>query len=329
MEYSCVRLENLPDEILLIILQKLNNYDVLYSFIGLDKRFGKILYDRIFTRNSSLIKSIHRSSCQFNIILDRFCLEILPKINDKIERLRIESLFLKRILLATNYPNLHTLDICEFEPETAGILFRDGSYLVNQFQNQISSIFIKLNPCKRRIDELGYITPDNISIFIRIFHSNYEQLAFLSTTPSQFSSNLLELHVVVKSIFDCLCLLDGQFNQLHTFYVTIQSCNGYEGDPVGNYKQLPNLKSFSLIHEDRTYVYDAIFIPLFQRMTNLEELYLYFITIHGIIIYGDNLKNNIINHITRLNKFTFNICSVIRLHELISVPSNNDIKYSF
>ncbi|UJR30027.1 hypothetical protein I4U23_017572 [Adineta vaga] len=250
MEYLCVRLENLSDEILVIILQKLNNCDVLYSFIGLNKRFDKILYDRIFTRNLSLIKSIHRSSCQFNIILD----------------------------------------LCEFKPEIA-----------------------------------GYITPDNISIFIRICilfnnlrylnfssYSNYEQLAFLSTIPSQFSSNLLELHVVVKSIFDCLCLLDGQFNQLHTFYVTIQSRNGYEGDLV---KQLPNLKYFSLIHEDRTYVYDNILIPLFQRMTNLEELYLHFITIHGTIIDGDNLKNNIINHITRLNKFTFNIRSVIRLNQ--------------
>ncbi|CAF4981420.1 unnamed protein product, partial [Rotaria sp. Silwood1] len=64
------------------------------------------------------------SSYQFNIILDRFSLEILPKINDKIERLSIESSFIKRILLVTNYPNLHALDLYDFEPETASTLFR-------------------------------------------------------------------------------------------------------------------------------------------------------------------------------------------------------------
>ncbi|CAF3409445.1 unnamed protein product [Rotaria sp. Silwood2] len=290
MEHSCVQLEDLPDEILLIILQKLNNCDVLYSFMGLNGRLDTILYDRIFTRNLSLIKYVHRSSYQFNIILDRFSLEILPKINDKIERLSIESSFIERILLATNYPNLHALDLYEFEPETASTLFRDGSYLVNQFQNQISSIFIKLKPRKQRIDELGHTTQyNNIFIFIRICilfknlrylnfssYCKYEQLTFLSTAPIEFSSNLLELHVV-----------------------------------------------------GITYMYDDILVPLLQRMTNLEELSLYFISVHGPIIDGDNLENNIINHMTRLNKFTFNICSVIYPDQLINVPLNEDIKYSF
>jgi hypothetical protein len=123
MEHSCVQLEDLPDEILLIIFQKLHNCDVLYSFMGLNKRLDTILNDRIFTRNLTLIKSVHSSSYQFtDIILDRFCLEILPKINDTIERLNIESSFMERIL-ATNYPNLHALGLYDFVPETAGKLF--------------------------------------------------------------------------------------------------------------------------------------------------------------------------------------------------------------
>jgi len=36
-------------------------------------------------------------------------------------------------------------------------------------------------------------------------------------------SNLFELHVVLKNTTDCYCLLNASFNQLHTFYVTIQS----------------------------------------------------------------------------------------------------------
>ncbi|CAF1638332.1 unnamed protein product [Rotaria magnacalcarata] len=290
-----------------------------------------------------IIGKIVLSSYEFNIILDRFSLEILPKINDKIERLSIESSFIERILLVTNYPNLHALDLYEFEPEAASTLFQDGSNLVNQFQNHISSIIIKLKPRKQPIDALGYTTQDNnIFIFLSICilfknlrylnfssYCNYEQLAYLSTAPIEFSSNLLELHVVVKNIFDCLCLLDGQFNQLHTFYVTIRPYNRCDGNIVGNHKQLPNLKYFSLIHEDGTYVYDDILVPLFQRMANLEELSLYFISMHGPIIDGDNLENNIINHMAGLDKFTFNICSVICLDQLINVPLNEDIKYSF
>jgi hypothetical protein len=54
--------------------------------------------------------------------------------------------------------------------------------------------------------------------------SHNEQLTFgtFSDTPSiKFSSNLLELHVVIQNIQDFVYLLDDHFNQLHTFYVTI------------------------------------------------------------------------------------------------------------
>jgi hypothetical protein len=56
MEHSRLKLEDLPDEILIIIFQELENCDVHYSFMGLNKRFDRILNDRIFTRNFILIK---------------------------------------------------------------------------------------------------------------------------------------------------------------------------------------------------------------------------------------------------------------------------------
>ncbi len=64
-------------------------------------------------------------------------------------------------------------------------------------------------------------------------------------------------------------------------------------------------------------------------MSNLEELSLYFIIRYGSIIDGDNLKKNIINSMTRLNKFTFNICSAIRLNNQVNLPSNEDIQNTF
>ncbi|CAF1194198.1 unnamed protein product [Rotaria sordida] len=58
-----------------------------------------------------------------NTILDRFCLEILPKIHDKIEFLDLESSSIKRILLLTNYPNLYGLGLYDLATETAKDLF--------------------------------------------------------------------------------------------------------------------------------------------------------------------------------------------------------------
>ncbi|CAF1498937.1 unnamed protein product [Rotaria sordida] len=347
MERSCVQLEDLPDEILLIIFQNLYNCDVLYSFLGLNTRLDTILNDRIFTRNLTLIKPIHSSSYEFtDIILDRFCLEILPRINDKIERLNIESSFMERILLATNYPNLHTLGLYGFVAETGGEVFYEESYLIHRFQNQISSLFIQLKPHKPIPGASGFAVQDiNIFIFINICNhfknlrylnfsssSIYEQLAFYRPISTNFSSNLLELHVVVKTIYDCLCLLDGQLNQLHTFYVTIRPRGVHGEEIVGNDKKLLNLKCFSLIHEDEIDMYDYILVPLFQRMTNLEKLSLYFVNICEPIIDGEDLEKNIINHMPRLNEFTFNICSIICPHladQPINLPSNDDIQHTF
>ncbi|CAF4929227.1 unnamed protein product, partial [Rotaria sp. Silwood1] len=303
MEHSCVQLDNLPDEILLIIFQKLHNCDVLYSFIGLNKRLDTIVNDTIFTRNLTLITSAHSSSHQFtDMVLDRFCREILPRINDKIERLNIESSIMERILLATNYPNLHALGLYNFAFETANQLFCDGSYLIRQFQNQISSLFINMRPHVQLSDGWGHPQKRNIFIFIKFctrfknlqclnFSSScdYEQLTFTSIAPTEFSSNLLELHVT----------------------------------------KLPNLQCFSLIHEGRTSMYDEIFVPLLRRMPNLEELSLYFVSTRGPIIDGDNLEKNIINHMTRLNKFIFNICSAICLDQLVNLPSNENIQSAF
>ncbi len=48
MGYSFIQLNDLPDEILMIILKKLNNLEVLYSLIGVNKRLTKMVHDPNF-----------------------------------------------------------------------------------------------------------------------------------------------------------------------------------------------------------------------------------------------------------------------------------------
>jgi hypothetical protein len=120
-----MKLNDLPDEILLIILEKLHYINVLYSLIGVDKRLNAIASDSIFTKELTLMStSSNDLSYEFtDPILNRFCLQILPKINDKIEWLNVESSSMERILLSTNYPNLHGLGLYNLASNTARDIF--------------------------------------------------------------------------------------------------------------------------------------------------------------------------------------------------------------
>jgi len=111
MEFSFVQLMDLPDEILMIILKKLDNVDVLYSLMDVNTRLNQIVHDPIFTTKIMLMKPIDQTLIQGDILLDRFCSQILPKIHHKIKWLKLQSASTERILLAGDYPNLCQLDI--------------------------------------------------------------------------------------------------------------------------------------------------------------------------------------------------------------------------
>lgn len=130
MKPSCVELIDLPDELLIIIFKKLSKVLILYSLMDVNLRFNQILLDEMFTGCLTMLRV---SSDGFirppaNNILDRFCSEILPKIHDKIKWLNLESLSMKRILLAIDYPNLHGLGLYNMDDETAIRLFKGKKF---------------------------------------------------------------------------------------------------------------------------------------------------------------------------------------------------------
>ncbi|CAF3280027.1 unnamed protein product, partial [Rotaria sp. Silwood2] len=109
MEDLSIKLSDLPNEILIFILRKLYDVEVLYSLIGVNKRLNTIAYDSIFTTHLTLYfldKFIYPLPAS---MLNRFCLQILPKIHHRVKWLNVESTSMERILLATNYPNLNGL----------------------------------------------------------------------------------------------------------------------------------------------------------------------------------------------------------------------------
>ncbi|CAF2857008.1 unnamed protein product [Rotaria sp. Silwood2] len=130
MANSSVQLIDLPDELLLIIFKKLNNVELLYSLMCINKQLDRILYDSIVTRRLTLIRSSsnrHFFSLR-DEMLDRFCLEILPKIHRKIEWLTVESLSMERIFLVDDYSNLCQLDFVSIQWEGLERLFDEENF---------------------------------------------------------------------------------------------------------------------------------------------------------------------------------------------------------
>ncbi|CAF4401858.1 unnamed protein product, partial [Rotaria socialis] len=113
MEGSLLALIDLPDEVLLLILKNLDNIEVLYLFIDLNKRFNKLVHDSIFTNHLTMIRCSSNGSFDRldEQIHDRFCSQILSSIHHNIKWLDVECSFMEDVLLCTSYPNLSGLDL--------------------------------------------------------------------------------------------------------------------------------------------------------------------------------------------------------------------------
>ena len=116
-------------------------------------------------------------------------------------------------------------------------IYLDGSYLIRKFKSQLSTLIVHIDECQEPTSSIKDI---NIFIFTQILTrfkklrylnfapfagSDYHRLTFDVLPPNVLSSTLVQLRVVVNSYEECLYLLDGRFNQLNKFYVTICSSN--------------------------------------------------------------------------------------------------------
>ncbi|CAF3474071.1 unnamed protein product [Rotaria socialis] len=340
MKYSCVELNNLPDEILLIIFKKLDNLEVLYSFQGVNERFNKIIHDPIFTSRLSFPQlSFNKYIKKFSsdMILNRFCSQILPTIRTKIKWLDLESESMRNILDAADYPNLYALGLYNIEEETAKCLFTDERLSASIFKKQIATLVISIDPDKNERSTMNNICNHVFTVFINLTHltfydaahQNNARLSFDVPFPTFSSSSLLVLKIKVQTFDVCLYILDGRFEHLHT--LDIELANLFPPlKEIENQRKLPNLKDFVLCCMSQTSNYDKLILPLIYRMANLEELGLSFTTtVKETFIDGNNLKQHILNHMSQLKQFTFDIRSVMCINNEMNLPSKEDIQQTF
>ena len=117
MNQSHISLLDLPYEILVIILKKLDNIDALYSLLGIDNhRLNMIVRGNMFTKNINFVLPTSTDNVLpiADSVLDRFCFNILPKIHHNVKSFTLESGSMERILLAADFPNLTELKLFNF-----------------------------------------------------------------------------------------------------------------------------------------------------------------------------------------------------------------------
>lgn len=110
---------DLPDEMILAIWNRLTKTDVLYSFVGVNKRLNQLVRDVMYTRSIELLK-LRSKNADFSFtdsIMDRFCLDILPQIHELVECLTVESFSMERILFAGEFPHLRNLTLVEVDQQ--------------------------------------------------------------------------------------------------------------------------------------------------------------------------------------------------------------------
>jgi hypothetical protein len=107
---------DLPDEILLCILNELNNIDIIGSLVDVNQRFDRLALDSIYIRDLDF--RANDKSQEYHQFFDRCCTSILPRIHHQINILTFGQLSIERLLHDVDYPQLRSLSLVFCQQET-------------------------------------------------------------------------------------------------------------------------------------------------------------------------------------------------------------------
>ena len=241
---------HLPDEILLIIMSKISNIDVLHSLMGTCEKLDRLACDLVHTRSIDLTETTSNDQIRplSDEMLDRFCENILPRIHQNIECLTAESSSIHRIFQSIEYPKLFKLILPELDLESVSQYFNGKHSSLSEIQSMLfleQTSFIRI--CNEQIfhavltvmdkSESASLSDVAMHLYLPIFNLlksvtyldfvikdsfRYPPLSLDDFPPNAcFSSTIVHLSIKVMDLEDCLSLLDGRLNRLHTFIVEI------------------------------------------------------------------------------------------------------------
>ncbi|CAF4326154.1 unnamed protein product [Adineta steineri] len=98
----------------------MNIVDVLYSLVNVNQRLDQLVLDPLTIRNLDMtirtLESVYDQTFSIDDkILSKICDQILCRIYDQINAFTIEQYSIKRIPHATDYPQLYSLSLINFE----------------------------------------------------------------------------------------------------------------------------------------------------------------------------------------------------------------------
>ncbi|CAF1592005.1 unnamed protein product [Rotaria magnacalcarata] len=139
---------DLPNEMLLAIMSKLSKIDVLYSLVGVNRQFDQLIIDPFYIHDLDFTRKLLFDDISpiDKQTLDRICGKILPRINDKVNKLTVEPLSIERIFHAVDYAQLYSLSLVNFSQE---ILLRhiiDNAVIHRLMTEQITCLNIQKLP---------------------------------------------------------------------------------------------------------------------------------------------------------------------------------------
>jgi hypothetical protein len=113
---------DLPNEILLIIINKLSIIDVFYSLVDINERFAQLVLDPLYIRHLDMTVMTMKSFFEHTYsvddqVLSKICENILPQIHSQVNKLTVEQHSMELILLNINYPKLYSISLVNFQKE--------------------------------------------------------------------------------------------------------------------------------------------------------------------------------------------------------------------
>ncbi|CAF1526051.1 unnamed protein product [Rotaria sordida] len=337
---------DLPNEILLIIFNKLKTVDALYSLVDINQRFDRLVFDSLHIRNLDTTSITIKSYYEWNFSIDNNLLskiseKILPRIHHQLNELIVEQYSMERILFTVNYPQLYSLSLVNFQEEILFQYLTGDSVLHDLLTQQIRylNIDVSYEPKSKASKTRSTIFLLILSMCQRLIYLNYCQLfpdrmspicIYKYPSTSCISSSLTKLKVNVEKFDDCLYLV-RHLKYLSTLIIDVKKISLSLSDR-NNKDKLHNLKCFSLTSIEFTSHYNDQIIPLLRRMINLKELTLFLSVLkrYSTYIDGIQLHDQILIYMSQLNKFIFSInTSVDNTNKNINLPSNEDLQHSF
>ncbi|CAF1594468.1 unnamed protein product, partial [Adineta steineri] len=240
---------NLPNEILFIIIKKLNIADVIHSLVDVNERFVQLLFDPLYIQNLNItlmtIKSFYQRTFSIHEqVLSNIYENILPNIHHQVKQLAIEQHSIERIL-THNYSQLYSLSLVNFKEEVLYQYLRDYSALRNLLTHQITHLNVDIQ--SDEIQTLLSKISSNIFTLIlslcqRLIKLNFSQvfsyrnsfipICKLPETCLTYST-LIELKINVATFNDCLCLLNRRFDCLSKLTINVGDIK-YERKQINN-----------------------------------------------------------------------------------------------